>query len=495
MQKFFKKYWFTFSIIFILILSITLRFYNYPNRWGLSYDQAHDVLSARGAIQLHKLPILGPFSSAGAFVTGPEWYWFIIIGILLYYPAVIAPWTLLTALFIVAVFVMIKTGELLNGKLFGLLLGLLTAVSSSEIAQSINLTNQAPLALLSVTCLFLVTKYFKTGKLQYVFFLGLAVGLGIVIHLQGVLLGSLLILIFLFRKFSFKHIVVCYIGFVIPFIPLALFDLTHHFYNFGNMLQYYLHDQYKVSLAVLGRNWKNYIITFWPKAWSYVIGGNILSGSVLIIVSFTSIGYALYKKNISRIISIFILNFFIAFIFLRYTRTPLFDSYLMFLHAHILLIAAFGIWYLYRFNKFAGAALLILIVICSLQKDIMEIKNASNKTALQSQVWKQILVDKYPNQKFAIYDYQYKTTAMSLPLSLFLDGTNKISNQGYKIGLVDIKTKMYNSHKKIWGADLGWQLVDLQSSSSAALNNSGWQLVTPQQIYHTNQEWFVNKNL
>lgn len=51
----------------IVLLSFFLRFYRYSDRWGLAYDQIHDVMIARHAIESIQIPLLGPFSSAGPF--------------------------------------------------------------------------------------------------------------------------------------------------------------------------------------------------------------------------------------------------------------------------------------------------------------------------------------------------------------------------------------------------------------------------------------------
>src|SRR3990167_5843356 len=67
----------------IIILSFVIRFYNFPNRWGLGTDDARDALIALEALKRHELPLMGPFSSAGAFVTGGIYYWFIMASYLI----------------------------------------------------------------------------------------------------------------------------------------------------------------------------------------------------------------------------------------------------------------------------------------------------------------------------------------------------------------------------------------------------------------------------
>src|SRR3989338_1965310 len=76
----FKSKWYELCLLFIIVVSIFLRFYNYDQRLGLAYDQAHDAIVSLYALEQGKLPLLGPFSSAGAFQTGGEWYWFIMAG-------------------------------------------------------------------------------------------------------------------------------------------------------------------------------------------------------------------------------------------------------------------------------------------------------------------------------------------------------------------------------------------------------------------------------
>src|ERR1700690_3767990 len=97
-QKFFLG-----CVFFILVLSIFLRFSRYSDRWGLADDQAHDAVVSRYAVTHQKVPLLGPFSSAGAFQTSGAWYWFIMIGTALYPMSVVSPWVLLTLQYVLFV--------------------------------------------------------------------------------------------------------------------------------------------------------------------------------------------------------------------------------------------------------------------------------------------------------------------------------------------------------------------------------------------------------
>ncbi|MCL5113920.1 MAG: hypothetical protein M1372_02000, partial [Patescibacteria group bacterium] len=132
-KLFIKEHWFGVLVFLIIIFSGLLRFYNYENRWGLAYDQAHDALVARYALEAHKIPLLGPFSSGAPIQTGGEWYWFIMAATAVYPNAVMTPWIVLTLFYIIFVFLIILVGKKLVDEKFGLLVGLLSSVSTAQI--------------------------------------------------------------------------------------------------------------------------------------------------------------------------------------------------------------------------------------------------------------------------------------------------------------------------------------------------------------------------
>lgn len=109
----------------IVMFAIFLRFYNYENRWGLAYDQAHDAIISKYALDNHKLPLLGPFSSAGPFQTGGEWYWLLMIPLSLYPNSIYSPWIFITIIYVFFVGMCIYVGKQFNGPWFGLLFGFL----------------------------------------------------------------------------------------------------------------------------------------------------------------------------------------------------------------------------------------------------------------------------------------------------------------------------------------------------------------------------------
>lgn len=488
----FNKYWFSVTIILVLCGAAFLRFYNFENRWGLAYDQAHDALVARYALKEHKIPLLGPFSSAGAFQSGGEWYWFIMLATAVYPYSVLTPWIMLTILYIFFVLLIILLGKELLDKRFGIIAGILAAVSTSQIAQSVNLTNQSPLAFIALLSLWSMIRYVRKREDTYLFFLGLTISLASSIHLQGLGLITLLFFTLIFCGIpSRKGVLLTIVGLLLPWVPIFISDAGNNFLNTRNMIMYYLRDQYKVSLDVLGRRWLTYAGVFWPNAWAHIIGGTkILAYFVLASLSFVVI-FKGVKRRLTKEWYIFLVSFLGAIILLRYTRTPLFDSYLVFLHPFVLFLTAWLVFYFYKKNIVIGLLFLSILVVGSMQKDIKEIQGGINYSALKAKEWKSLLSQTLPGKKFSLYDYRYRSLNFSFSLALFLENEGMLSDVGYKIGFgnpEETEEKVF--HPQIEKGEAGIVIRDLNSSSSAELKKARWSFINPSEIYRSTEEWY-----
>ncbi len=495
-RKFFTRHWFLICLLCITILASFLRIYNYQNRWGLAYDQAHDALVARYAIEARKIPLVGPFSSAGAFQTGGEWYWIVMLGTFLFPSAVITPWVFLTVLYVLFVILIVFVGAEFYGKKFGLLVGLLAAVSTAQIAQSTNLTNQSPLALISLFAIWSMVKFVKTREARYLFLLGFNVSFAPTVHMQGILLVSLLVITILFSGIpTFRGFFLLFLGVSIPLVPLLFFDLKSDFINIRNMWSYYFHDQFKISYEMLGRRWLTYAGVFLPTAWGHIIGGNSIAGYLLVGLLWFFTVHDFLKKRIKKDWTIIIASAICMIVIMRYTRTPLFDSYLVVLHPFMLLLSGWAVYKLIRKKMILGLFFLLLIAGGSIKKDIAEILHAENYSAISTTSSLDRLLKKYPQQKFAVYSYQYNWADKNLTLSLFLDAKNLIDDHGRRIGFVVASQSGEFAYPIIMGEKKGYQLLDLQSSSSAQLAKAQWVLVNARQVYEATQEWYtiINK--
>ncbi|MFH1832973.1 MAG: glycosyltransferase family 39 protein [Candidatus Levyibacteriota bacterium] len=482
--QFAKKYWFEISVFLILIFAIFLRFYNYENRWGLAYDQARDVIVAKEAIRQFKIPLIGPFSSAGQFVYGPQWFWVLMFLVSVFPSSIITPWIILTLLYVAMVFLLIIIGKELGGKFFAVILGVLSAVSPAQISQSINLTSPSFVSILSVLSIYFLIKFLKDGKKLFYFLMSFCVGTAINIHFQALGLLFLIPIAFIFGKRSLKTLFSSVIGLMSPFIPLIIFDLSNKFFESRNLLDYYLYGQYRIYVP---NRWLTYAGEYWPRAWSLIIGGEKIIGYLfMILVAFFIL--FLFKKRENKKFMAVLLGFIFSFLTLRYYRGERYDAYLVFLHPFVLILSSWTIWRLFKLNKILAMLLLFAAVFFSIKLEINEIKNATNVTAFNSSSLAKSIIETYPGKNFALYDHAFKSNSYSLPLALYLDKEGKLSDDGYRVGFGSKLNTV--DYPKIKNNKIGFDLRDLNTSSSAELQKNKWVLVNPSEIYKMTEDWY-----
>ena len=480
--------------VLIVVIAISMRFVNYEHRWGLAYDQAHDALVARYAVQAGKIPLVGPFSSAGPFQTGGEWYWFLMIPTAIYPGYILSPWIFMTMLYCVFVVVIMRGAYLLEGRFFAVIVGLLATVSTAQIAQGVNLTNQSPQAFFALLSIYAMVKLIQTKKNIFLFFMGFCIGLAGSIHLQGVALLAMAFFTIVFTKsIKIKVLLWLFLGLFLPVIPILIYDMGHDMFNIKNMFQYYLHDQYKISLDVLGRRWLTYGGKFIPTSWSYVIGGYPILGYVQVVGLFLFFGYGLLKKFISKPFLIIFLSTAVMFTILRYTRTPLFDSYLVFLHPFILLLSGYFVYRLTKIHKILGFTLLLILIMGSILRDIPEMKGGYNYSYDTSYRFVQTLKQKFPNKHFVIYDKNINIKDKSFPLVLYLDSLGMLDKKGYKIGLTLELVEHKILYPRVLGEPGGYVLFDINGIETHELKADNWSIVTPEEVYRSTEEWYTKR--
>ncbi len=493
---YFRKIKFNWSLSGILLFASFLRFYNYDTRWGLAYDQAWFAVIARHALNTFQLPFLGPFASGGPFQTGGEWFWIVMAGTLLNPFSVISPWIFITLLSIFQVYLLYVLGKQYGGKSFSYIIAILGAVSISQVLQATNLTNQMPSSLCASLLLIAFVLYLKNNNIIYLFLSGFAVGLSSSIHLQGVLLLIPLFgFIVITKSTNPKKIFFIGAGILLPWIPVLLVDLQNNFYNTKNMLMYFTSSQSKVSYDELGRRWLTFLTDYVPTSWGRIVGGNILFGYLEIILVGVTFLVTLYKKIIEKKWIIVIVSTVLMTIALRYIRTPLYENYTTFIHPFVLLLIAWSILNLYRFNKYAAILVLGIIVSFSSISLWKDIGNSTNFTNISTKQYVSFLKNKFPDEKFAIYDFNYGNKQNTLPLVLYLQTEGLLDDMGRRIGMVIVanSTIKINPHKAIYGGNGGYQLVDLTASDSAELQKAKWAFVNPSIIYNSVQYWYKDK--
>lgn len=222
------KNWLYLTLSAIIIsLALFLRLYHIENRAPFDWDQNRDYV-ATGAIVAGHPTMVGPVARGdGGFFLGPLYYYLLTPGYLLTrgnplaLPITSSLFDALAIVFILMLFPRIW------GKWQSLALGTIWSVSWFAIEASRISWNVSLIPLWTVLFLYLLTAKSPLSLFK-VLFLGLVAGLSWHIHAALIPLALLTIAIY-FRslKFSWHTTLTFAIGYLIPLLPLFIFDLRH----------------------------------------------------------------------------------------------------------------------------------------------------------------------------------------------------------------------------------------------------------------------------
>src|SRR3989338_9509001 len=302
-------------LLLILLIALFFRFYNSQNRYGIGYDGSRDALVAFESARQLQLPLTGSFSSIGPITFGPLYYWYITLSTLL--PTVWGPWVAINVASFLMVFIMYKTGKLLINESFGIILACVTALSPAQIISGTQLQQHALIGFLSSVVIYFFVKHYyqRFSTFEYILW-GFCLGSAINSHYQAVSLLTLPLLAVIFfkrKKFIFTFI----LGLFISFIPFLIFELTNHWFNTRNILDYILIGQYRVWTS---NRWIIFLGNFIPQFWSYVTGIPIFLSSIAFFSSVPIILYLYIKKVLSKPFFVILLSFLALLTSLRYYR-------------------------------------------------------------------------------------------------------------------------------------------------------------------------------
>lgn len=481
------------SVLFIILLSIILRFYNFPSRWGLGGDDGRDAIIALEALRRHELPLMGPFSSAGPFVFGGIYYWFIMAAFIILPFFVNAPWIFLSMLGVITVALLIYLGKLVGGKKLSLIIGILAATSPQLVIRSLSL---GPHTFVSTFAALLIISYvllWKTKKQVYAFLAGIFLGLALSFHYQAINLLIFLPAIFFIKSISFKNKITAFVlmifGFIIPSLPLLYWDLHQSFANINNLLDYFLIGQYRIYVP---NSWNIFLFNFIPSYWSFVVGRFYLISFALFVLSAGTIFVLFIRKKLRPELVVMGIIFFILMLVSRFYKGERSEGYLLYLVPFILLFSSFFINYLFDIKNKYFKILAFLFLILILTGNIITLKNSySNSPVSFFKLTSDTLIRSFPNSKFSLYDYKYKMYNQSMPLSLIMGFDNKIDSKGMPLGVVCYgKDCPLNIRPVLQNGVLLTNLINDETRDRK--DNKIWINVNPDSVYDDQVGW-LNK--
>lgn len=477
--KFFRQNKTVILLFAIVLFGAFLRFWGFPNRYGFDIDATRDAILTQYAT-LHNLwPLIGPISALGSFNFGP-WYYYQLILFQHVFPFAYAPWVYISLTSVVVIFVMYKIGREIFNKEFGLMLALLAAVSPGQIIAGTGLSNPDLVSLFAALSLWLFILLLKSKGASFTaLLLGLSIGIGINCHYQMIYFITLPFLLFIFCKTGrVKILLLSLLGILLSFIPLILFNLTHHMQTVSGLLDYYIYGKNKVYVP---NRWLSYLFDFWPNFWGYVFGLPLLVGLFLANFSILVSLFLIIKRKVSFVYSIVFLFFIICFILLRFFSGERTSYYLLFLHPLLILFTGVLFWQVLKihFGRIILGVLLIIMVIAGFKVDIIHTHSVGSHTDFVNQVL--FLEKTYPNKKFSIFacSNQYKDQVQGM---VFLMSNNGLLGEDIKIGFKDKHCEFPKGNLE--NNELSTiEAVDLTSNSIEQLRAYGFTLISPSFLY------------
>lgn len=491
-------------IFFILFLAAFLRFYNFPNRWGIGDDSSRDIAIAREALVRHELPLIGSFSSAGPFVFGPIFYW-TIMGSYLILPSVLTAPIIATILSgIATVAILIACGYLIGGKRLGILTGLLAATSIQMTMRSVILGQHTYVAFTTALLFLTFILYWQKKKIIYAYLMGISLGAAVGFHYQAINLLIFFPAVLCTPRGNMgiqKRLIallVMFLGFLIPQAPLIIWDSQQQWANLRNILDYLLIAQNRLYVP---NSWRLFLFQYLPSYWSFIISG--YAPIALFLIFFTGIVtiFSISKRKISSVMVAFAIIFAVLLLINRFYKGERSEGYLIYLAPFIILFTAWSLNKLFDIQgkktyqtiaRITGAIILIIIIGGNAWQLIKHEQSTNAKLTLDKKV--KFFTKKYPNTKFTIYDYRNRSGGLSQPLSLWLKMQDRTDPHGMPIGFVCWSKDCPQNLPEI--TTLGHNtIVDMQKVKNRDIKSSGWVNVNQESMYDDLIGWSKKNEL
>ncbi len=379
---FFKKQATTLIIVAFILLCACLLFYKINSLMSFLGDQGFFYLSARDLLVYHHFPLVGINATHAWLHQGPIWTYMLAIMLFLFNFNPLSGVYLTIFLTLIDSYLIYKTGELYFSKKVGIISTILYSTSNLIIINGRLPYHTSPTAFFML--LFLISLYkFIKGKIYHlplsIFFIAILYNLEIS-NLS--LLFMLLLIIFFgfYRKFDWalnlknkKIILLSILAFLIPMLPIEIYDVTHGFpqsFKFLEWIIYHILQMFglfKNNLVTSQTSWNQVLFLIIDTYRLLIFPLNIFIPGFLFILTliffYRSLFIELKLKKYNLGFILLGLIFGVGILSYLFAKTAE-SAYLLILTPVLILMTAYVLNKL--FNKFNIALILILMLITAL---------------------------------------------------------------------------------------------------------------------------------
>lgn len=229
------------GLIFLIGLFLFLRIFNLEKEVNFSAEQGLFLNEAFEIYKTKKPTLIGPATSIKSkisqeFYQGPATYYLLIPPLVIFRGEVIAVSYWLIFLNSIALLIIYLSAQKQFDSKVAFWSAFFFATSPQLVTFSRFVWNPNFLPLFASILLFLMVKTNKNNKFFHFILLGFTLGLCLQFHYQAVLLILLTFIWLMIKKTSLTRLIYVFLGFIIGFSPLIIFELRHNFYNLKTLL-------------------------------------------------------------------------------------------------------------------------------------------------------------------------------------------------------------------------------------------------------------------
>ncbi len=224
-----------------------------------TYDQGRDFLKAQEIVTQKHLTFIGPTTGIEGVFHGAWWYYFLSMAYLIFngWPSGYYYWLFFYSLLSVLSFALFIKKDF--GEVFALLFLLMVSISPYFIVTAFFPGNNMLTPSFILLYIFALYRLLMTERREYIFILGLALGLVFETEVSfGLFLFPTFIVSVLFFKQlrllgkNYKNLLFFFLGAILPFIPRILFELKNKFLQTRSFLNFFVHPTATNALSLKG---------------------------------------------------------------------------------------------------------------------------------------------------------------------------------------------------------------------------------------------------
>lgn len=369
-----KHYPETLTLIFILILALSLRLYRISEFMTFLGDEGRDVRIVRDLITKGNLVFIGPQTSIGNMYLGPLYYYMMAPALLLSGLNPVGPAVMVALLGVFTIWFTWRVTREWFGPIAAIITAFLFAISPVAIIYSRSSWNPNPMPFFALLAVYGIYQVWQKQKLNWLPWVGVAFAGALQMHYLGLLIGPVLFIFWVLTlkkikdsaevKKIFTQKTLLMIGiFLIMMSPLVFFDLKHQGQNFNAFKAFFSDRQTTVNLNPTRSDRFLPVIN---QTVSDLLLGRTLGYEIYLSITLTVLAVITFIKSKTKNNLVILFTWLaIGFLGLGVYKQHVYIHYMGFIYPAVFMFAGVSLSLLFKYNKILkilGSAIFIWLV-------------------------------------------------------------------------------------------------------------------------------------